>query len=156
MYKISAVNDGSPLDSYMYLCTCTTGIVTGHVVIVCRRSGGSRISRRGVVIYCCARSACAFLEATPTFGQNHAHFRSFLRQSTSSFSPINLFLNKFLLKHSKVSHLSVLKAWVSIYPSVFSTKYNATYLSTRTCYGPQLCIITKPYFYSFQKINYVN
>ena len=52
--------------------------------------------------------------------------------------------------------LSVLKAWVSIYLSVFNTKYNATYLSTRTCYGHQLYISTKPYFYSFQKINYIN
>ena len=69
-------------------------------------SGGSRISKRGVLIYCCARSAREFLEATPTFGQNHAHFQSFLRQSTSSFSPIDLFSNEFLLKHSKVSHNS--------------------------------------------------
>ena len=69
-------------------------------------SGGSRISRRGVPIYHCARSAREFLEATPTFGQNHAHFRSFWRQSTSSFSPIDLFSNEFLLKHSKVSHSS--------------------------------------------------
>ena len=30
-------------------------------------SGGSRISRRGVLIYGCARSASEFLEATPTF-----------------------------------------------------------------------------------------
>ena len=59
----------------------------------------------------------------------------------------------FLFLHTM---LSVLKAWVSLYLSVFNTEYNATYLSTRTCYGHQLCIITKPYFYSFQKINYVN
>ena len=31
-------------------------------------SGGSRISKRGVLIYCCARSAREFLETTPTFG----------------------------------------------------------------------------------------
>ena len=40
------------------------------------------------------------------FWTNHAHFRSFLRQSTSSTSPIDLFSNEFLLKHSKVSHSS--------------------------------------------------
>ena len=38
------------------------------------------------------------------FWTNHAHFRSFLRQSTSSTSPIDLFSNEFLLKHSKVSY----------------------------------------------------
>ena len=60
-----------------------------------RTSGGSRISKRGVLIYCCAR-----------IFRSHAHFQSFLRQSTSSFSPIDLFSNEFLLKHSKVSHSS--------------------------------------------------
>ena len=40
------------------------------------------------------------------FWTTHAHFRSFLRQSTSSTSPIDLFSNEFLLKHSKVSHSS--------------------------------------------------
>ena len=40
-------------------------------------SGGSRISRRGVLIYCCVRSACKFLEAMSTFGLTHAHFDRF-------------------------------------------------------------------------------
>ena len=40
------------------------------------------------------------------FWTNPAHFRSFLRRTTSSTSPIDLFSNKFLLKHSKVSHSS--------------------------------------------------
>ena len=57
--------------------------------------------------YAVTREARAkLLEATPTFGQNHAQFRSFLRQTTSSSSPIDLFSNEFLLKHSKVSHSS--------------------------------------------------
>ena len=61
-------------------------------------SGGSGISRRGVLIYCCAQSTRIF--------RSHAHFRSFLRHTTSSISPIDLFSNEFLLKHSKVSHSS--------------------------------------------------
>ena len=40
-------------------------------------SGGSRISRRGVVIQSSAQSARKILEATPTLGQNHAHFDRF-------------------------------------------------------------------------------
>ena len=61
-------------------------------------SGGSRISKRGVVVHSCARSACKILEATPTLGQNHAHFRSFLIQTTSPTSPIDLFSNEFSSK----------------------------------------------------------
>ena len=38
--------------------------------------------------------------------RSHAHFQLFLRQTTSSTSPIDLFSNGFLLKHSKVSHSS--------------------------------------------------
>ena len=70
--------------------------------------------------------------------------------------PPSLYHALTLKKKTGVPQLSVLKAWVSIYLSVFNTKYNATYLSTRTCYGHQLFIITKPDFYSFQKINYIN
>ena len=83
----------------------------------------------------------------------HQEFASVFQQhhleATASMSGSNDVRETYIL-------LSVLKAWVIIYLSVFSTKYNATYLSTRTCYGPQLCIITKPYFYSFHKINYIN
>ena len=69
-------------------------------------SGGSRISGRGVLICCCARSAREIF-------RGHAHFRAkprpisiVLRQIISSSSPIDLFSKEFLLKHSKVSHSS--------------------------------------------------
>ena len=40
-------------------------------------NGGSRISRRGVLVHSCAQSAREILEATPTLGPNHAHFDRF-------------------------------------------------------------------------------
>ena len=76
----------------------------------------------GVLIYCWARSAREFLEATPTFDR-------FLRQSISSTSPIDLFSNEFLLKHSKVSHSSsffssVARKGVPIISILLSARYS--------------------------------
>ena len=54
-------------------------------------SGGSRISRRGVVIQSCAQKfrSHTHLSAKPR------PFRSFLRQTTSPTCPIDLFSNEF-------------------------------------------------------------
>ena len=59
---------------------CWKGLSSHKTALLQSMEGscGSRISRRGVLIYCCARSARKFLEATPTFWLNHAHSARFL------------------------------------------------------------------------------
>ena len=57
-----------------YKYTVHAHISTYKVVYSVYVSGGSRICRKGVLIYCCVHK---IFEATPTFRLNHAHFDHF-------------------------------------------------------------------------------
>ena len=56
--------------------------------------------------YTVARSEHEFFKVMSAFGGKTRPLRSFLKQTTSPTSPIDLFSNEFLLKYSKVSHSS--------------------------------------------------
>jgi hypothetical protein len=76
-------------------------------------------------VYLRAKRARKF-EATPTIGAEPRPFQSFLKESTSPTSPIDLFSNKLSSKHAKVSHSSIFFSSVAREGFPFSLSLTAT------------------------------
>ena len=54
----------------------------------------------------CSSIACEKFGATPTFAENHVHFRAFLREASCPTCQSLHFRSRSLLRHAEVSHRS--------------------------------------------------
>ena len=73
---------------------------------VCKRHGLSVADTGFVEGGFCISIAREKFGATPTFAENHAHFRAFLREASFSTCQSIRFQSRSLLKHAEVSHRS--------------------------------------------------